>query len=83
MEAGVRHLDYGSSIPGYKHYQRITFRQHRLLVTLYVTLKTHPISTLEAVAYALSSRFNADVTPLYRIQQRMQDFWQGPREHRR
>ena len=44
---------------------------------------TAHLSTLEAVAYALSSRFNTDVTPLYQLQRRMQDCWQGPPEHRR
>ncbi|WP_414829133.1 tRNA-uridine aminocarboxypropyltransferase [Alteromonas sp. H39] len=43
----------------------------------------HHVSTLEAVAYALSSRFQTDVSPLYRLQARMQEFWQGPPEHRR
>lgn len=41
------------------------------------------LSTLEAVAYALESRFHTDVTPLHRLQKRMQSFWQGPSEHRR
>lgn len=41
------------------------------------------LSTLEATAYALGCVYNIDVSPLYSLQQAMQQHWQGPKHHRR
>lgn len=41
------------------------------------------LSTLEAVAYTLSSGFETDVQVLEQLQQSMQSHWQGPAAHRR
>ncbi len=41
------------------------------------------LSTLEAVAYTLTTVSDTHAGPLYRLQQKFQSFWQGPQAHRR
>lgn len=41
------------------------------------------LSTLEALAYTLSTVYNIEVEPFYRLQRAMQNKWQGPDTHRR
>lgn len=41
------------------------------------------LSTLEALAYSLSTLYSLDVEPFYRLQRAMQNNWRGPIAHRR
>lgn len=41
------------------------------------------LSTLEAAAYTLTTVSDTPATPLYRLQHKLQSFWQGPQAHRR
>ena len=41
------------------------------------------LSTLEAVAFTLTTVSDSPAGPLYRLQQKFQSFWQGPQAHRR
>jgi DTW domain-containing protein YfiP len=41
------------------------------------------VSTLEAVAYAMNTLFDVDVSALYEAQEAMQSFWQSPTPHLR
>ena len=47
------------------------------------TNKSDSLSTLEAVAYCLSQGYQCNSASLLTLQQRMQQFWQGPAKHQR
>lgn len=51
--------------------------------TIRHTPRDNSLSTLEAVAYALSQTDVCDVSPLYHLQDAMQLQWQGPLHHQR
>lgn len=45
------------------------------------TTMDNGLSTLEAVAYAMNTLFDVDVSALYEAQEAMQSFWQSPTSH--
>lgn len=47
------------------------------------TSVTHALSTLEAAAFCISKLRGINVSTLYRAQEKLQSFWQGPPSHRR